>query len=212
VSSLYARAGDTFFTRSNTVLGRLIRYGETDKGEAKGSTWANHAGVVVEDGWIGAEGIPPEALPVNTPATVIEALWRTRKGPLKLNGTLVRVFRPVPPYDAAELERFRSEAETYVGDKYGWWKLFGQLGDKVLFGGRKVLTTAFHIKSRPICSFLAGYANHVAQSNERVANRVLSGLRNGEAMYAFGMPPQSADPDEMMDFCIAHPELWEEVK
>jgi hypothetical protein len=200
---LYVTSGDTFFTRSNTLLGRLIRFGETDKGEAKGSSWTNHTGVVVEDGWIGAE---PQAV-------VIEALWHTRKGPLVLaKDQQVRVFRPIPAYDAEELARFRREAETYVGDKYGWWKLLVQFADKSLFGGKKVLTTALYVKGRPICSFLAGHVNHVAQSNIRVSNRVLNGLRNGEAMYSFGTPPQAADPDEMMDFCLTHPALWEEVK
>jgi hypothetical protein len=206
MTPIYVRAGDVFFTHSSTLLGKLIRFGETDKNEEKGSTWANHTGIVVQDGWVGSKD------PLAVPATVIEALWKTRKGPLVLNGTEARFFRPVPPYTEEELGRFRAEAETYVGAKYGWHKLFVQLGDKVLFGGRKVLTTALHIKSRPICSFLAGYVNHVAQSNERVANRVLSGKRNGAAMYAFGVPPQAADPDSMMDFCLAHPDLWEEVK
>jgi len=204
---VYVTAGSTFFTRSNTLLGKLVRFGETDKDEAKGSTWANHTGIIFEDGWIGSTLAGDQS-----PATVIEALWKTRKGPLKLNGTQVRVFRPIPAYDADELARFRAEAETYVGATYGYWKLGVQLADKVLFGGRKILTTGLYIKSRPICSFLAGYANHVAQSNKRVAKRVLAGFRNGEAMYSFGMPPQAADPDEMLDFCLAHPTLWEEVK
>ena len=217
--ALYARAGDTGFTRSNTLLGKLIRYGETDKGEQE-PTWANHTFVVVEDGWIGAV---PESfrefdggveLPL-TQAVVIEALWKTRKGDLKLNGTEVRVFRPVPAYDEHELARFVAEAETFVGDKYGWWKLGFQLADKVLFRGKKVLTTALHIKGRPICSFLAGFVNQMAQGKERTLARVTAHLDrgdNGAAIYAFGMPPQAADPDEMMDYALANPTEWQEVK
>ena len=210
---VYVRAGDTFFTHSSTLLGRLIRWGEKDKGED--ASWANHTGVVVEDGWVGAEGVPPEALPHNVPAVVIEALWHVRKGPLVLNGTEVRFFRPIPAYDAAELGRFVAEAETYVGDKYGWWKLAVLLADRQFFGGEKILSTALYIKDRPICSFLAAFVNQAAQSVGRVTARVKAHLTrgdNGAVYYAFGLAPQSADPDEQMDYCIANPTEWEEVK
>ena len=215
MTQVYARAGDTGFTRSNTLLGKLIRYGETDKGEQE-PTWANHTFVVVADGWIGA----PESWAASgtgrvQQAVVIEALWHTRKGPLKLNGTEVRVFRPIPAYDEHELARFVAEAETFVGDKYGWWKLAFQLADKTLFGGKKVLTTTLHIKGRPTCPFPAAFANQMAQGKERTLARVAAHLDrgdNGAAIYAFGVPPQAADPDEMMDYALDNPTEWQEVK
>ena len=209
VTPVYVTAGTTFFTHSSTLLGKLIRFGETDKNEEKGSTWANHTGIVVDDGWVGATD--PQAVQ----ATVIEALWHVRKGPLVLNGTEARFFRPIPAYDAAELVRFKAEAETYVGSKYGWWKLLVLLADRQLFGGKKVLSTALYAKNRPICSFLAAYVNQVAQSSERIVARVAAHVGrgdNGAAYYAFGMAPQSADPDEQMDYCLANPSEWEEVK
>lgn len=206
MTALYAQAGDVFFTKSSTILGRLIRWGEKDKGEVE-ATWANHAGVVVEDGYIG--GGPGLRGPA---AIVIEALWKTRKGPLVLNGTEVRVFRPVPAWTAEELEHFIAAAEPYVGDKYGWHKLLVQLADKLIFGGKKRLTTLLHIQNRPICSFLAALVVHAAQSKERVAARVMAGYKNGEAFYAFGIPPQAADPDEMLDWCETHTDLWNEVR
>jgi len=230
--AFFVKAGDTFFTHSTTLLGRLIRWGETDPGEVKGSTWANHAGVVVEDGWIG-EPLSPQSeawdevisrlvagrgaslsvalVGPTKQAVVIEALWHTRKGPLVLGSTLVRVFRPVPAYDEHERERFALEAETFVGDKYGWWKLGAQLADRLAFKGRKVIGALLFKKDRPICSFLAGFVNHMAQGKERVSARVLAGLVNGAAIYAFGVPPQSCDPDGMLDWCEAHPQQWQEV-
>jgi hypothetical protein len=228
MTALYARAGDVFFTKSSTVLGKLIRWAETDPKE--GSTWANHTGVVVEDGWIGEppsmDVVRPEirkAVIESMQAIVIEALWHARKGPLKLNGTAVRVFRPVVPWDADEMARFRAEAETYVGDKYGWWKLFIHLADRALFKGKKVLTTGLHVKSRAICSFLMAFACQMAQSKERAVTRLASHLdqiergtrdasRNGAtSYYVFGVAPQAADPDELLDYCIENPEEWREV-
>jgi hypothetical protein len=213
--ALWVEAGDTFFTRSKTILGRLIRWGEVDKGELKGSTWTNHTGVIVESGWIGST-VAGE--PVQPQAIVIEALWKTRKGPLKVNGTQVRVFRPIPAYDDVELARFRHEAEGYVGDTYGWWKLFVQLGDKTFFGGKKVLGQMLFKKSRPICSFLAGFTNQMAQSGTRITARLtkiengLVGSTAGFAVNAFGIPPQACDPDSMMDYCLAHKDEWIEVE
>ena len=213
MKAVFAEAGDTFFTRSNTILGRLIRWGETDKGETK-DTWTNHTGVVIQSGWIG-EPLSGTALRVLGPsrqAVVIEALWTSRRGPLKLNGVDVRVFRPIPRYSPAELGRFTLEAERYVGARYGWWKLGAQLLDKSIFGGRKVLTTALYLDSRPICSYLAGKVNAAAESLERAVARLKILKDPALAAYAFGIPPQSADPDEMMDFCLEHPDLWQEIK
>jgi hypothetical protein len=209
--AIYAKAGDTGFTHSDTLLGKLIRWGERDQGEA--ASWANHTFVVVESGWIGPGcACFPEAI-------VIEALWKTRRGTLKLNGTKVRVFRPVPAYTPEELQRFIAEAETYVGAKYGWWKLGVQLADRMLFRGKKVLTTALFMKSRPICSFLAAFVNQAAENAQRKILRLKDagpGVKPALAglpllFYAFGLPPQAADPDSMMDYCLAHPEWWREV-
>jgi len=220
--AIFARAGDTFFTRSNTLLGRLIRWGETDPGEKNG-TWTNHTGVVIESGWIG-EPLDPKVVALIGPAkkaVVIEALWHARRGPLELKEDVeVRLFRPVPEYTETELSAFRAEAERYVGAKYGWWKLLVQLADRSIFRGRKVLTTALYMKERPICSFLAGIVNQQAHSFTRAAERLrylssrppTKAEDSLSAAFAFGMPPQAADPDEMMDFCLANPQWWEEVK
>jgi hypothetical protein len=193
MTPIYARAGDTFFTRSESWLGKLIRWGETDKDEVKGSVWANHTGVVVEDGWIGAK---PGAI-------VIEALWKTRRGPMKTANILVRVFRPIPAYGEQEMARFHIEATSYIGDRYGWWKLGGLLVDRVV--GRKVVSPLFFLKGRPICSFLAAGTNDEAR--ERWAEGQWAGKWPG-----FGVPWNAADPDTMLRFCESHPEFWEEVR
>lgn len=213
---VYARAGDTFFTHSSTLLGRVIRWGETDPGETNG-TWANHAGVVVEDGWIGEDGAAVDVGPGRTlrigrdvpAAIVIEALWKTRRGPLDLSkGLEVRVFRPIPEYTEEERNRFVIAAAKYVGDTYGWWKLLVQLADRQIFKGRKVLTTALYRDDRPICSYLAAKVNEAARPIGTVVRYPGERLASWPG---FGMPPQAADPDEMMDFCLAFPGAWLEV-
>src|SRR3972149_5199702 len=133
MTPIYVYAGDVFFTRSSSILGKLIRWAETDPGEEP--TWTNHTGVVVEDGWIGRASEPCEGGPSyranhhstcdcdHPDAIVIEALSSVRRGPLKVNGVSVRVFGPVPPYTTPELEAFVMAAEEVVGAKYGGWKL-----------------------------------------------------------------------------------------
>ena len=190
---IWVKKGDTFFTHSHSWLGRLIRWGETDPGETP--AWTNHTGVVVESGYIGL-GTPQ--------AVVIEALWTARRGPLKLNGVEVRVFRPVPIYDWAEVYNFEVEANTYVGDRYGWWKLGAQLADRLLFRGRKVISTCLFIKNRPICSFLAAWVNEKARPQGTPV-----GL---DTWPGFGVLPQAADPDTMMKYCESHPEFWREIR
>ncbi len=211
--AIYARAGDVFFTHSDSLLGKAIRWAETDPGETNG-TWANHAGVVVEDGWLGD---PEAALSQEylikgypMPAQVVEALWKTRRGPLDISKIEVRVFRPVPPLTAEELERFVRRAESFVGATYGWWKLLVQLADRAIFNGRKILTTALYRDDRPICSYLAARVYAFAESADRQMARFKK--RNDVSrVFAFGMPPQAADPDEMLDYCLSNPEEWEEV-
>lgn len=190
---VYVRAGDVFFTRSESVLGKLIRWAETDPGEEP--TWANHTGVVVESGWIGPAGSRVGNL--NVPieqarqAVVVEALWKTRRGPLKVNGIDVRVFGPIPNPTPEELDAFRAEAATYVGDTYGWWKLLFHLADRAIFKGRKVLSKTLYVDKRPICSYLAAKVGAVV------------GL-------TYGMDPAAATPDEMLDYCESNPDEWVE--
>jgi len=181
IKPIYVQAGDTFFTRSNSLLGMAIRLAERDPGEE--AVWANHTGVVVESGWIGGNTFPQ--------AVVVEALWKTRKGPLKVNGIEVRVFGPAGKLSAKELALFRSEADKYVGDTYGWWKLGFHLIDRLAFKGKKVVSRLLFLDKRPICSYLAAKVN-------------------ASVDLFFGMLPEVATPDEMVDFCETNPDYWVE--
>jgi len=186
--AIYAHEGDVFFTRSNSMLGRLIRWAETDPDEeGTNGAWANHTGVVVQDGWI----VPPsdDAPHQVALAVVVEALWKTKKWEWwkahraqVMDGQRIKVFGPREPRTKWEKVCFQNAAAEYVGDTYGWWKLGAHLLDRVLFKGKKTLSKLLRIDNRPICSYLAAKCQ-AAQG------------------MTFGMEPQAADPDEMLDFC-----------
>lgn len=207
MTPIAVRAGDVFVTRSNTLLGRLIRWGETDKSDVE-APWANHMGVVVGDGWIGGNPDAGGTGAAWVEATIVEALWKTRRGPLDTSEIDVRVFRPVPDWEPAELEAFLATADTFVGDTYGWWKLFFQLGDRMLFAGKKVLTTLLVKDDRPICSYLAAKVVAAAESRRRVMAR----FAQTGTVYAFGIPPQSVDPDSALEYMEQVPEFWKEIR
>ena len=178
---IYALAGDIFFTRSRSLLGRLIRWAETDPNEPNG-VWANHVGVVVSPGWI----VPPPLDRQFAQAIAVEALWRAERWNWWDNhknevGLEIRVYRK-PNLNFEQLRRIEAEAYKYVGAKYGWWKLFAHLVDRTVFKGKKTVSNLLYIDGRPICSYLAA---HVFAAGG----------------VSFGMPPAAADPDEMMDHC-----------
>lgn len=210
---LWSPAGCTFFTRSESLLGRLIRWAETDPGEEP--TWSNHTGIVISEGWL----VPPEGIE-GPLAVVVEALWKTQEvewwtahSKEYAAGQRIKVFQPVPPFDTQELQHFINEARHYVGSTYGWWRLLLQLGDRLVFKGNKVLSK-MNFSSRPICSWLAAFVNQKAQSTARGLQRLREKSTNGlqrNAIFMFGMAPESADPDELLDYCLEHPDEWKEI-
>jgi hypothetical protein len=186
---IWAEVGDIFFTKSPSLLGRLIRWAETDPGETNG-TWANHTGIVVSSGWI----IPPPS-DVKL-AEVVEALWHVKRWEWwsahkddVAKGQEIKVYRLVHPLNIYEHKIFIEEANAYIGNRYGWWKLLMHLADRALFRGKKVFSKLMFIDSRPICSYLAAH--------------VYSKIN-----VSFGMDPDAADPDEMLDHVSTSKE-WE---
>jgi hypothetical protein len=184
--------GDVVLTRSKTgVLGRIIRWFENEPGDP---AEYNHTGVVVDAGVIPPG---PGAGPL-----MVEALWHTRKGPVwdfygpsqGRNRPLIAVYRPNVRSDVRT--RIAVKAESYVGDKYGWWKLLfhaadwwltKQAGHEVRFFRRLNL-----VKDRPICSYLVG------------ESYAAGGL-------FFGADPETLSPDDIADYCRANPLRFEWV-
>lgn len=178
---IYAIPGDVFFTHSSSLLGTLIRWAEHDPNEPNG-VWANHVGLVVSPGWI----VPHPSMVRHSEAVVIESLWKTERWSWWANhkheaGNEIRVYRK-RSLTSEQLRRIEQRANTFVGATYGWWKLFAHLGDRLLFNGKKTVSNLLCVDKRPICSYTA--AKSFADGG-----------------VSFGMEPEAADPDEMMDWC-----------
>ena len=177
--------GDVFFTRSSSMLGRLIRWAETDPGEEP--TWANHVGVFVSAGYLWP-GYSPLL------ARCVESLWHTMhwtwwEGHREEPGNTIRIYghRALTSDQAIPIV---STAKSFVGNRYGWWKLGTHLIDRVLFGGKKVTAKLLRVDGRPICSYT-------------VAKSFAAG-----GIFFGGLKPESADPDEMLDHCENSPDWF----
>jgi len=181
VSQLYAPRGALFFTQGTSWLSRAIRWVERDKDEAK--SWTNHVGLVTFEGYI---TIPPDGIG----ATVSEALWHIKEHSWwQAHGgeiTSIAVFAP-RGVSHAQISRIIGNARTRTGNRYAWWRLPGYLIER--FTKIKV-SKAFFLKDRNVCS------NHAALALEA------AGIR-------FPEPAGQLDPDEMMDYCLAHPDEWD---
>jgi hypothetical protein len=98
---------------------------------------------------------------------------------------------------AEQREAVTQQALAYLGATFGWAKflthLFDGLISKVV--GREVFffRKLNHDQRYPICSWITAF------SYDRALH------------YQFGVPPQSADPDEIGDWVNTHPDVWVRV-
>lgn len=179
--------GDILFTRGSTLLSRLIRWAQTDPKEEE--TWANHVGIVVKGGALST------TVPTWMQAEVVEALWKVELNRWAFRHATdkeyaFRVYRPL------ELDWCLPFVVHYalkqVNKSYGWWKLFAHLGDRLIFRGKKVISRMLFVEEKPICSYLVAHAFE-------------------QCGVTFGMPADATDPDEMLDYCEAHPNKFKFV-
>jgi hypothetical protein len=179
----FAQPGDVIFTQGQDLLQKAIRWAERSHGESK--SWCNHTGLVTRPGYL----VPPDCREQNL-AWVSEALWHVENHNWfeyheENQGYSVAVFRPYG-VSGKHIRAIVANAESRTGDRYAWWRLFGFLGER-LTGGLVPFTKLFFLKERNVCS------NHVA-------------LAMIEGGVWFGQQPFELDPDEMMDYCMAHPD------
>jgi hypothetical protein len=126
---------------------------------------------------------------------VVEALWRTVQHPFtEMSGPLqVWRNRGLTDWDRA---RVATKARGYVGEAYGGAKIVTHLGDALLskvFGGSPFFFRRLaHRDDYPICSWVWAWSF-------------------AEIGYSFGLPPEAAQPDDMHDWCAAHPDHWRMV-
>ena len=181
----FVQPGDIFFTRGTGYLARAIRWAQRMQGEPE--TWANHVGGVTSPGYL----VPPRDK-VGPRAKVSEALWRTMHhhwwdAHKDEQGYAVAAYRPRHFTGNEGVNRVVENWVSRTDDRYGWWRLFTYLIEKISAG--KIPATKLHFKKdRMVCS------NHIA----------IGLVKDG--IHINDHDPQELDPDEMQDYCATHPE------
>jgi hypothetical protein len=131
------KACDIVLTRSETLVGRLIRYFSQSPGEPESQV--NHVGVMV------------------TPTLIVEAVSKVVRRPLidaygPKSKQKLAVYRPLFLSGPDEV-KVVLKANSYVGRKYGYLKLAAHLADWCL-GGAYVFRRLCGIERYPMCSWL----------------------------------------------------------
>ncbi len=173
---------DIILTSDDTWLSKVIQFFERAPDEPK--ALVSHVGAIISGG--------PEA-----EAIIVEALSHVRRHRLwdEYGGRKTRVgaFRPL---DLTRDQRARIIAglESYVGRDYGYLKLVAHGLDwglsKIFLRDVYLWRRLFCLDRYPICSWV------VAQAWAR-------------AGLTFGVAPGQAQPDDIWDFCMSHPEKYE---
>lgn len=183
---MLTKPGDIVLTRGTSILSQLIRLASRGlRGFGlEQRTKANHVGLVVR----GASTFQQ--------AVIVEALHTVKRHALGVQyggrQTEVAIYRPIN-LTPMQVNRVVEEAERYVGRRYGYLKIAAHALDTVLLGAYAFRRLA-RMDRYPICSWLVAYAY------ERGAGK------------DFGVPPYTAQPDDISDFCEAHPEAYNLVR
>jgi hypothetical protein len=167
-NNVQLQPGDIFLTRGQGWLSKAIRRFTTTFGESRSKV--NHVGIITTEGDLST-------------AAAVEALHTVKRHTLmeEYGGTNqeVAIYRPVN-LTPAELEAIVKRAEGYVGQSYGYLKIFTHLMDWCLCGAYlfRRLTASDRY---PICSWLVAHAYLAAGKD-------------------FGVDAGAASPDDIWDF------------
>lgn len=141
----------------------------------------NHTGISTESGTLKT-------------ANVIEALWKVEHHTLweQYNGKRdeVAIFRPLFLNDE-EKKIIVNKALDYKGRDYGWLKIVTHAAD-FFFGGTYLFRRITNDDKYPICSWVVAHAY-------------------GKVGYHFGCDPGQANPDDIWDYCINHPNKYQYI-
>jgi len=125
---------------------------------------------------------------------IAEALWRFTIQPLDVTRK-IKVWRHKPGLAESEQICIRQKALHWLGKAYGWWKnaahaLDGLLEKLTPFRHVYLFRRLIGMADYPICSWATAWSYEEC-----------CGLR-------FGVAPNAATPDDIADWCEAHPEEW----
>ncbi len=182
---MYLFPADIVFFQSSDLLGRLIRKFTRNGAEPRSET--NHCGIVTHAGYL----LDKKLFPV---AWIVEALHKTKHHALikaySASGVRLLIYRP-KNLTFEEKHMIRQKALTYVGRTYGYLKLVAHALDYFL-GGKSFFRKLAHIDKWPICSYLVS-------------------MSYGSIDKDFGVQHGAATPDDILDFCQAHPDKYERI-
>jgi hypothetical protein len=176
---IYLDEGDIVLTRAIGPLGSAIRWFSRVRGEKP--TQVNHVGIITRGGplWL---------------AEITEALWRVRThllwkryGNSKKHSVCIARARNISPGTRKTIARYA--LLKYQNRPYGVLKLVLHALDR-LVGDLYFFRRLGRMDSYPICSYLVADAY-------------------GEFGYDFGVEVKQAQPDDIWDFIVEHPELYE---
>jgi len=189
-NTLILKQADIFLTQGSGVISKAIRIFTRNIGEKR--TKVNHVGIVVKGGSI-------------KEAVIVEALSKVMKHKLiyrygvinnKDNNTntysknKIAIYRPIN-LTQKEIKLIVEKANSYVGRKYGYFKIVMHFLDWLLLE-TYVFRRLTNEDKYPICSWVVAY----------------SFLAVGKD---FGVAPGAASPDDIWDFVQKNKNKYKEV-
>ena len=177
---------DIVLVRSPGVFGKLIRWASRHKGEAVSRV--NH--VLLVEKYTGD-------LMGRHEYNIIDTMWTVYRRSLYCyaNPQFEVLIARDKTLNVKEALTITSKARSYIGSFYSPMRIGLHLIDKMLgkvLGKEVVLFSQFGFGGFVICNQVAAMSYSAAQRH-------------------FGRPAQSADPDHMYDWILAHPEKYEIV-
>ena len=187
-------AGDLFFTRSDSWLGKAIRLMTREIGEPP--SIYQHVGIVVKSAPTWADAVVVEALA----SGVVE---RRFGDGYDLTAKRVEVWR----YHDTKTRRLAAfKARKRIGQNYGYLKLLLHAGDWLVSRGRfRLLRRLGKVDRWPICSYLAAVAYKRADQEVRAASKVQ------RSPFWRGFNPETMTPDDLHD-AVTRSALWRVVR
>ena len=166
--------GDIVLVELNSPLFRLVRFFSRSRGEPKSPI--THCAVVSEPGTLHG------AIMVNAQMPTVKFTSLC-----KYAGKRVAIYSKLN-ISIRKRQRIATVAETYVGRKYGVFKIIAHFLDWCL-GGAYFFRRIFNMDKYPICSWVVAYSYHAIGIN-------------------FGIEPDAAEPDDIWRYVTTHPEEY----